>query len=220
MCCAACVAACAASTFSRRTPRSTASSGTRASRMTTSNSQRSRTLCEPSSSAAANAVDSDTVLARSLRSRPPTQGRPLADSVSSRLSTVFRRTASKPVTPTPPSSRRRRHCRWRLAVCSASRRPSSTTSRASAAAVSLQCPCVRSSTSPSSPLSASRPTSRPSGCGSRRSQPRAMSNWRARRRRRRHRRHSTQALSSEQLNLSALRLVGTQEIWSCRSFEV
>jgi hypothetical protein len=47
-----------------------------------------------------------------------------------------------------------------------------------------------------------------------------MSNWRARRRRRRHRRHSTQALSSEQLNLSALRLVGTQEIWSCRSFEV
>ncbi len=46
----------------------------------------------------------------------PTQGRARAGSASSRLSTVFRRTASKPATPTPSSSRRRRHCRGRFAV--------------------------------------------------------------------------------------------------------
>jgi hypothetical protein len=82
-------------------------------------------LCEPSSSAAANTVDSDAVLAPLKAAGDlPTQGRARAGSVSSRLSTVFRRTASKPATPTPSSSRRRRHCRGRLAVCSASTPPS------------------------------------------------------------------------------------------------
>ena len=61
-------------------------------------------LCEPSSSAAANAVDSDAVLAPLKAAGDlPTQGRARAGSVSSRLSTVFRRTASKPATPTPSS---------------------------------------------------------------------------------------------------------------------
>jgi hypothetical protein len=63
-------------------------------------------LCEPCSSAAANAVDSDAVLAPlKLKAAGdlPTQGRARAGSVSSRLSTVFRRTASKPVTSTPSS---------------------------------------------------------------------------------------------------------------------
>jgi hypothetical protein len=52
-------------------------------------------LCEASSSAAANAVDSDAVLAPLKAAGDlPTQGRARAGSVSSRLSTVFRRTAS------------------------------------------------------------------------------------------------------------------------------
>jgi hypothetical protein len=73
-------------------------------RLTTRNSQRSRTLCEPSSSAAANAVDSDAVLAPLKAADDlPTQGRARVGPVSSRLSTVFRRTASKPATPTPSS---------------------------------------------------------------------------------------------------------------------
>jgi hypothetical protein len=85
--------------------------------LTTRNSQRSRALCESSSSAAANAVDSDAVLAPLKAAGDlPTQGRARAGSVSSRLSTVFRRTTSKPATLTPSSSRRRRHCRGRLAV--------------------------------------------------------------------------------------------------------
>jgi hypothetical protein len=72
--------------------------------LTTRNSQRSRTLCEPSSSAAVNAVDSDAVLAPVKAAGDlPTQGRARAGSVSSHLSTVFRRTASKPATPTPSS---------------------------------------------------------------------------------------------------------------------
>jgi hypothetical protein len=70
----------------------------------TCNSQRSRTHCEPSSSAAPNAVDSDAVLAPLKAAGDlPTQGRARAGSVSSRLSAVFRRTASKPATPTPSS---------------------------------------------------------------------------------------------------------------------
>jgi hypothetical protein len=72
--------------------------------LTTRNSQRSRSLCEPSSSAAVNAVDSDAVLAPLKPAGDlPTQGRARAGSVSSCLSTVFRRTASKPATPTPSS---------------------------------------------------------------------------------------------------------------------
>ncbi len=79
-------------------------SSTRASRLTTHNSQRSRSLCEPSSWAAANTVDSDAVLAPLKAAGDlPTQGRARAGSVSSCLSTVFRRTASKPATPTPSS---------------------------------------------------------------------------------------------------------------------
>ncbi len=131
--------------------------------------------------------------ARSAQGRPATCRRKDA-----RAPAPFRR-ASAPsfaLRPSRPHRRRRRHCRGRLAVCSASRRrrrqpqeprpqPSRLDARAS---------CVRSSTSPSSPLPASRPTSPRRGCGSRRSQPRALSSWRARRRRRRHRRHS----SSEQ----------------------
>jgi hypothetical protein len=63
-----------------------------------------------------NAVDNDAVLAALKAAGDlPTQRRARAGSVSSHLSTVFRRTASKPATPTPSSSRRRRHCRGRLA---------------------------------------------------------------------------------------------------------
>ena len=80
-------------------------------------------LCEPSSSVAANAVDSDAVLAPL---RPPATCRrrdARGGSVSSCLSTVFRRTASKPATPTPSSSRRRLPLpRAARQVCSASRR--------------------------------------------------------------------------------------------------
>jgi hypothetical protein len=80
-----------------------ASSGTHASRLTTRSTALSN-LCEPSSSAAANAVDSDAVLAPLKAAGDlPTQGRARAGSVSSRLSTVFRRTAYKPATPTPSS---------------------------------------------------------------------------------------------------------------------
>ncbi len=62
------------------------------------------TLCEPSRPAAANAVDSDVVLAPLKAAGDlPTQRRARAGSVSSRLSTVFRRTASMPATPTPSS---------------------------------------------------------------------------------------------------------------------
>ena len=89
----------------RATPRLTASSGTRASRLTTRNSQRSRTLCEPSSSAAPTP---STATPCSLRSRPPATYRRMdarAGSVSSRLA-VFHRTMSKPATPTPSSPRR------------------------------------------------------------------------------------------------------------------
>jgi hypothetical protein len=65
--------------------------------LTTRNSQRSRTLCEPSSSAAVNAVDSDAVLApRKAADDLPTQGRARAGSVSSRLSAIFCRTVSSP----------------------------------------------------------------------------------------------------------------------------
>jgi hypothetical protein len=67
---------------------------------------------------AANAVDSDAVLAPLKAAGDlPTHGRARAGSVSSRLSTVFRRTASKPATPDAVVARRRRHCRGRLAVC-------------------------------------------------------------------------------------------------------
>ena len=149
--------------------------------LTTRNSQRSRTVSEPSSSAAANAVDCDAVLAPlKAAGDPPTQGRARGGSVSSRLSTVCRRTTSKSATPTrrrPPPSPLPRAARRLFCVTP----PSSTTSRAKAAAVSPRYPCVSSSTSLSSSLPASRPTSRPSGCGSRRSQPRALSSWRARR---------------------------------------
>ncbi len=79
-------------------------------------------LCEQSSSAAPNAVDSDAVLAP-LKAAGDlwTQGRARAGSVSSRLSTVFCRTVSKPhrrrrrppPSPLPRAARR---------LCSASRR--------------------------------------------------------------------------------------------------
>ncbi len=79
--------------------------------------------------------------------------------------------------------------------------PLSTTSRARAASVSPRCPCVRSSTSPSSPLPASRPTSRPAQGA--RSQERCRVGARedtaaatA----------ATQAVSSEQLNSQAVRV--------------
>jgi hypothetical protein len=94
-------------------------------------------LCEPSSLAAANAVDSDAVLAPLRPPALPTQGRARVGSVSSRLSTVFRRTTSKPATPTPSSP---------AAVATAAggspslfrvTLPSSTTSRARAAAPRL-----------------------------------------------------------------------------------
>ncbi len=49
--------------FRAVTPRSTASSGTRASRFDDAQLTALSNLCEPSSSAAANAVDSDAVLA-------------------------------------------------------------------------------------------------------------------------------------------------------------
>ena len=78
-------------------------------------------LCEQSSSAAPNAVDSDAVLAP-LKAAGDlwTQGRARAGSVSSRLSTVFCRTVSKPhrrrrrppPSPLPRAARR---------LCSASR---------------------------------------------------------------------------------------------------
>jgi hypothetical protein len=49
-------------------------------------------------------IDSDAVLTPLKAAGDlPTQGRARAGSVSSRLSTVFRRTASKPATPTPSS---------------------------------------------------------------------------------------------------------------------
>jgi hypothetical protein len=80
-------------------------------------------LCEASSSAATNAVDSDAVLATA-------QGRRRPADAGTRAPAPFRRASapsfpaprpSRPH-PTPSSSRRRRHCRGRLAVCSASRR--------------------------------------------------------------------------------------------------
>jgi hypothetical protein len=177
----------------RRTPRSTASSGTRepfdyAQLTALSN------LCEPSSSAAANAVDSDAVLSPLKAAVDlPTQGRARAGSVSSRLSAVFRRTVPKPATPTPSSP----------AVVATSAGGSPSVPRHAAVVDNIKGQGrSRLASMPVRPqfnvtelaLPASKPTSRPSGCGSRRSQPRALSSWRARRRRRRHRRHS----SSEQ----------------------
>jgi hypothetical protein len=112
----------------------------------------------------------------------PTQGRARAGSVSSRISTVFSPHCVQAGHTDVVFARRRRHCRGRLAVCSASRRrrrqpqePGPQPPRLDARASAVQRPL-------SSPLPASRPTSRPSGCGSRRSQPRALSSWRARRR--------------------------------------
>jgi hypothetical protein len=71
--------------------------------LTTRSAQRSRTLCEESSWAAANTFDSDAVAPLKAVGDLPTQRRARAGSVSSRLSTVFRRTASMPATPTPSS---------------------------------------------------------------------------------------------------------------------
>jgi hypothetical protein len=140
--------------FRAATPRSTASSGARASRLTTRNSQRSRTSA---SRAARRPPTPSTATPCSHRSRPPgdlpTQGRARARWL--RFVAPQHRLSPHRVQAghiDAVVARRRRHCRGRLAVYSASRRrvtpPSSTTSRARAAAVSPRCPGVRSSTSP------------------------------------------------------------------------
>jgi hypothetical protein len=62
-------------------------------------------LCEPSSSAAATPSTATATVLAPLNAAGdlPTQRRARAGSVSSRISTVFRRTAFKPATPTPSS---------------------------------------------------------------------------------------------------------------------
>jgi hypothetical protein len=123
----------------------------------------------------------------------PTQGRARTGSVSSYLSTVFCRTASKPATPTPSS----------LAAAATAAGGSPSVPRHVAVVDNLKSQGrSRLASMPVRPQfnvaelaaagkQADLETER---CGSRRSQPRELSSWRARRRRRRHRRHS----SSEQ----------------------
>jgi hypothetical protein len=85
--------------------------------LTTRNSQRSRTLCEPSNTAAANAVDSDAVLAPLKAARRPADARTRAR----RLRFVAPQHRLSPhrvhaVHTDAVVARRRRHCRGRLAV--------------------------------------------------------------------------------------------------------
>ena len=135
-------------------------------------------LCEPSSSAAADAVDSDAVLAPLKAAGDlPTQGRARTGSVSSYLSTVFCRTASKPATPTPSS----------LAAAATAAGGSPSVPRHVAVVDNLK--SQGRSRLASMPVrlqfNVADETER------RRSQPRALSSWRARRRHGRHRRHSS-----------------------------
>ncbi len=143
----------------------------------------------------------------------PTHGRARAGSVSSRLSTVFRRTRVLAGHTDAVVARRRRHCRRLFRVTP----PSSTTSRARAAAVSPRCPCVRSSRSPSSPRrQAGRPRAAAQSQGAR-SQERCRVGARedaaaatA----------ATQAVSSEQLNSFALRVAVGKRARDFRNLEV
>jgi hypothetical protein len=108
-----------------------------ASRLTTRNSQRSRSLCEPSSSATANAVDSDAVLAPLEGRRRPadagTRARRLRFIAPQHRFSPHRFQAGHTdatVVPPPSPLPRAAHRLFRVTP------PSSTTSRARAAAVS------------------------------------------------------------------------------------
>jgi hypothetical protein len=142
--------------------------------LTTRNSQRSRILCEPSSSAAANVFDSDAVLAPLKAARRPADARTRAR----RLRFVA-------------PQHRLSHCVQAGhidAVVATAAGGSPSVPRHAAVVDNL-----KSQGRSRLALMPVRPQFNVTDVGSRprrRSQPRAFSSWRARSRRRRHRRHS------------------------------